>query len=116
VLSVAKLKLADLEKEERTRLENHQQFGSGKATFNDLLVEYRVRLEANHSIKPRTRAYYNERIEAMLKNWRDLRQFDIRTLKPEDCERWAAKYVKEVQPDEFQQHDRGVAGNSSDRR
>jgi hypothetical protein len=46
VLSVAKLKLADLEKEERTRLENHQQFGSGKATFSDLLVEYRTRLEA----------------------------------------------------------------------
>jgi hypothetical protein len=41
-LSVAKLKLADLEKEERTR----QRFGSGKATFSDLLVEYRTRLEA----------------------------------------------------------------------
>ena len=101
VLSVAKLKLADLEKEERTRLENHQQFGSGKATFDDLLTEYRTRLEANHSIKPRTRAYYNERIEAMLKNWPDLRQFDVRKLKPEDCERWAAKYVKESSPTNF---------------
>ncbi|HOF47167.1 MAG TPA: hypothetical protein PLY00_02915 [Verrucomicrobiota bacterium] len=50
VLSVAKLKLADLKKEERTRLENHKQFGSGKATFDDLLAEYRTRLEANHSI------------------------------------------------------------------
>ena len=50
VLSVAKLKLADLEKEERTRLENHKQFRSGKATFDDLLTEYRTRLEANHSI------------------------------------------------------------------
>jgi len=48
VLSVAKLKLADLEKEERTRLENHKQFGAGKATFDDLLVEYRTRLEAHH--------------------------------------------------------------------
>ena len=33
VLSVAKLKLADLEKEERVKLENHQQFSSGKATL-----------------------------------------------------------------------------------
>jgi hypothetical protein len=78
VLSVANLKLADLEKEERTRLENHQQFGSAKATFSDLLVEYRTGPEANHSIKPRTRAYYNERIEAMLKNGSALRQFDVR--------------------------------------
>jgi hypothetical protein len=38
VLSVAKLKLADLEKEERTRPENHKQFGSGKATFDDLVA------------------------------------------------------------------------------
>jgi hypothetical protein len=94
VLSVAKLKLADLEKEERTRSENHQ-------LFSDLLAEYRTRLEANHSIKPRTRAYYNQRIEAMLKNWPDLRQFDVRKRKPEDCERWAAKYVKEYSPMNF---------------
>ena len=78
VLSVAKLKLADVEKEERSRLENHQQFESGKATFCDLLTEYRTRLEANHSIKPRTRAYYNERIEAMLKNWPELGESDVR--------------------------------------
>src|SRR5258708_5492028 len=93
VLSRAKLKLADLDKEERARLENHQQFASGKATFNNLLTEYRTRLEANHSIKPRTRAYYNERIEAMLKNWPDLRHCDVTKLKPEDAERSSATYV-----------------------
>jgi len=101
VLSVAKLKLADVEKEERSRLENHQQFESGKATFSDLLTEYRTRLEANHSIKPRTRTYYNERIEAMLKNWPELGESDVRRLKPEDCERWAAKYVKQSSPTNF---------------
>ena len=64
-------------------------------------MEYRTRLEANHSIKPRTRTYYNERIDAMLKNWPDLRQCDMRKLKPDDCERWAAKYVKESSPTNF---------------
>ena len=34
----------------------------------------------------------------MLKNWPDLRQFVVRKLKPEDCERWAAKYVKAPLP------------------
>lgn len=101
VLNVAKRKLADLEKEDRTRLENHKQFGSAKATFDDLLAEYRTRLEANHSIKPRTRAYYNERIEAMLQSWSELRHFDARKLKPEDCEPWAAEYVKESRPMNF---------------
>jgi len=44
VFSVAKLKLADVEKHERAKLENHQQFASGKATFNDLPAENRTRL------------------------------------------------------------------------
>ena len=101
VLSVAELKLADLEKEERTRLENHRQADAGKASFGDLLAEYRTRLEANHGIKPRTRTYYNERIEALLKNWSDLGPSEVRKLKPEDCERWAAKYVKESSPTNF---------------
>jgi hypothetical protein len=37
----------------------------------------------------------------MLKNWRNLRQFDVRKIKPEDCERWAAEYVKESSPTSF---------------
>ena len=55
VLSVAKLKLADLEKEERSKLENVERIDSGTAIFSDLVSEYRTRLEANHSIKSRTR-------------------------------------------------------------
>ena len=101
VLSVAKLKLADLEIEERARLENHRQYASGKTIFDDLLTEFRTRLDANHSIKPRTRTYYNERVEAMLKSWPDLRQSDVRKLKPDDCQRWAAKYVGESSPTVF---------------
>src|SRR5438552_12333352 len=67
-ISVAKLKLADLDKEERAKLENRERFVAGKVTFNDLLTDYRTRLDANHSIKPRTREYYAERIAAMLKS------------------------------------------------
>jgi integrase len=100
-LGVAKLKLADLEKEERSKLENIERIDEGTAIFKDLATEYRARLEANHSIKPRTRAYYVERLDAMLKSWPELREFEVRKMKPEDCERWAAKYVKEASPTNF---------------
>jgi len=100
-VSVAKLKLADLDKEERAKQENRERFVAGKATFNDLVKDYQTRLEANHRIKPRTREYYNERLDAMLKSWPDLGDFDVRKLKSEDCERWAAKYAVEASPTNF---------------
>ena len=48
VLSVAKLKLTDLEKGERVKLENHQQFAGGKVTFSDLKGRF-VSLDALHT-------------------------------------------------------------------
>jgi integrase len=37
----------------------------------------------------------------MLRDWPELRGFDVRKMKPEDCARWAAKYVKEASPTNF---------------
>ena len=43
----------------------------GQLFFSDLITEYRSRLEANHSIKSRTREYYLERLDAIRGNCRD---------------------------------------------
>jgi hypothetical protein len=53
VLSVAKLRLADLEKEERKRAEQQVEVTAGKMTFESALSNYRVRLAGDASIKPR---------------------------------------------------------------
>ena len=85
VLSVAKLKLADFEKGERAKAEAHGRVLDGKATVGDLIVEYKTRLETNHSIKKRTRDYYQERLAALLKSWPEPENLDVRRVLREQC-------------------------------
>lgn len=88
---VAKIKLADLEKEEREKLESSACFEGEEITFKDLLKEYRDRLDRDRSIKPRTRDYREECIKRILKAWPELPSMDARKIRKEDCEKWAAR-------------------------
>ena len=54
VLSVAKLRLGDLEKKERQLAEYQVAVADGSMTVEDALVTYRQRLEGDASIKPNT--------------------------------------------------------------
>lgn len=104
VLSVAKLKLADLEKKERVTLERQGRLQDGKTVFTDLVQEYREKLETSErtkEIKPNTKTYYSERLHALLKSWPALQQADVRRLSEDDCRRWAAEYVKHVSPTNY---------------
>jgi hypothetical protein len=56
-LTVAKLKLADLEKELRSQAESGVKLTEGAVPFDELLAEYRERLKRNHTIKQRSRDY-----------------------------------------------------------
>ena len=101
VLSVAKLKLADLEKQERAKLEGRQRLTEGKAFFRDLVKEYLERLDGNPNLKPRTKEYYKERLAAMLKSWPGLNDMDVRKLTEDDCRQWASRYAKQASSTNF---------------
>ena len=55
VRSVAKPRLADVEKRERSNLEAHTSLVASDATVRDLVKLWRERMEAEHPVKPRTR-------------------------------------------------------------
>ena len=92
-LSVAKLRLADLEKAERQMAEHATAFSGGKMTFADALAIYRQRLHGDASLKPRTKAHREERISALLKTWPILEKMDVRKITKQDCLVWAASYL-----------------------
>lgn len=92
VLSVAKLRLADLEKKERQVAEHARGFVDGKMTFGDALGVFRQRLQGDASLKPRTKAHREERIQALLKTWQGLPKLDVRNITKHDCLTWAAGY------------------------
>jgi hypothetical protein len=90
--------LSDLEKREREHREGRQRVMEGKGVFRDLAKEYQERLDGMPNLKPRTRQYYNERLEAMLKSWPGLNAVDVRKLTEDDCRQWAnrLKMVQEI--------------------
>jgi len=68
-VSVAKLRLADLEKEERQKAESQTSVANGKMTFKEALAIFRKHLKGDINLKPRSKDYREERIVALLKSW-----------------------------------------------
>jgi integrase len=91
VLSVAKLRLGDFEKQERQRAESVDSVSYGKMTVNDAIELHRRRVAGDVSLKPRTRQYHDQRITALLKSWPGLDKKEIRSLTKTDCLNWSAK-------------------------
>jgi hypothetical protein len=69
VLSVAKLRLSDEEKKYRQVAQRQLavQRGRGQMNFDDALEIYRARLAANTEIKSKTKHYYKQRIDSLLR-------------------------------------------------
>lgn len=100
-LTVAKLRLADLEKAERLLAENATAVAGGKMTVGDALKTYRTRLHGDRSLKPRTKAYREECISKLLRTWPKLEATDVRLINKTTCLDWAARLGKEACPSVF---------------
>jgi hypothetical protein len=85
VLSVAKLRLIDLEKAERQMGEHALAFQVDKMTFADALAIYRQRLHGDASLKTRTKAHREERISVVLKTWPLIEKMDVRKITKQDA-------------------------------
>ncbi len=96
VLTVAKLRLGDFEKSQRQAAESQAEAKQGKMLFSEALKILRSRIEGDATLKPRSRAYYEQRLVALLKSWPVLEQKDVRTITKSDCLDWAAKFARET--------------------
>ncbi len=94
VLSVAKLRLTDEEKKHRQAAQRQMaiQRGRGQMTFGDALEIYRARLQANPDIKSKTKDYYEQRVDSLLRTWPGLEKTNVRDLSKQTCVDWAARY------------------------
>jgi len=98
---VAKLRLSDLEKEERQRVECQAAVANGQMTFGEALAIYKERLQGRVDIKARSKAYWEERIAALLKSWPELERMDVRRITKTACMDWASRYAKKVSSTNF---------------
>jgi integrase len=100
-ISVAKLRLGDLEKQERQRAEHQTAVADGTMAFADALAIYKQRLAGDGSLKPRSKVYREDRIAALLKSWPGLAKTDTRKISKTDCLGWAADYGQKAAPSNF---------------
>ncbi|MCW5557811.1 MAG: site-specific integrase [Verrucomicrobiae bacterium] len=100
-VSIAKLKLADLEREERTRQEAVSRLDDAATSFQTLLNGFLGELDQNPRIKPRTRQYWRERASALLASWPTLAESEARKITETECERWAARFATAAAPSNF---------------
>ncbi len=101
VLSVAKLRLGDLEKKERQLAEHQTAAADGRMSFGDALAIYEQRLKGDASLKPRTREYHQQRINALLRSWPELKQTELRNITKSDCLNWSPTFSQGRSPTAF---------------
>jgi integrase len=99
-LSVAKLRLADLEKSERQQVIS-ESGDSGKMSFGNALQTYLRRLEADQDRKPSLRKYRLETVKAILTTWPGIEKTDVRKIGERECEDWADRLRQQYSPHRF---------------
>jgi len=102
---VAQARLAEFLKEHRQRVGNG---GCGKdcsipakMLFHEAAEQHLRNLDNNVRLKPRTRAYWQERLRALEKSWPNLSNTEIRKITLGDCKEWAGKYGKTASPTNY---------------
>jgi integrase len=100
-LTVAKLRLSDFLREEHRKAESLDNTVRGKMTFGDAIEIFKEKLEANKALKPRSKVYRLERLDALLRSWPNLDRTDIGKIRKSDCEAWADRFGKTASPTAF---------------
>jgi integrase len=103
---VAQARLAEFLKDHRQRVGNGGGGGkdcgvSAKMTFGEAATSHLRDLDDNVKIKPRTRAYYRERLRALEKSWPNLSRTEIRKITLGDCKEWAGRYGRIAAPTNY---------------
>ena len=92
VLTVAKLRLADLQKSERESAEIRDSATKGRMTFGDCVTIFKSQSEASNLLKPTSKLYRQEIIQSITKSWPGIETRDIRRFTINDLNSWAAEY------------------------
>jgi len=98
VLSVAKLRLADvLDTEHKAVAPSHTKI-VGKMVFGDALAIFKQRQELATDIKDTTKAYNERAATDLLKTWPGLAETDVKRITKFECLEWRAKFGKRYSP------------------
>ena len=93
VFSVAKLKVGDVEKDERSKgmvAASESLTEGGETTVQRFIGIYLTHTANDSALRRATKTRRETAVKAILKTWQDLPLRDARRVTPTDCQRWAA--------------------------
>ena len=94
ILSVAKLRLADVVDAEHRAVAPSQTKIVGKMTFGDALAIFRERQKHATDVKDSTKRYNERAAIDLLKTWAGLEQMDVKRITKFDCLEWRSRFGK----------------------
>jgi hypothetical protein len=92
VLTVAKLRLADLEKSEREAVESRDSASKGRMTFGTYVAIFKTQTETSSLLKPSAKHYRHEILDSICKSWPGIEARDVRRFSASECNTWAARF------------------------
>jgi integrase len=98
VFSVAKQRLPDVIRSHRSKGESIKAHSTGRMTVRDAAQFYLAKVDANVSLKPRSKDYRHMMLDFIQRSWPALFDTDIRKVHERDCEEWLAKYQLHYSP------------------
>ena len=98
VLSVAKLRLADVLDTEHKAVAPSQTKIVGKMIFADALAIFKERQKHATDIKDSTKIYNGRAADDLLKTWGGLEQMDVKRITKFDCLEWRSRFGKRYSP------------------
>lgn len=100
-ITTAQLRLADHLKGERTAAEKLHPKDRAVMTFDQAEAVFFERLDADDTLKPRTKDYYRDRALALKRSWPELGEKKVRSISRQQCEAWGNKFRLGSSPTAF---------------
>jgi integrase len=101
VLSVAAQRLPDKIKETNDEQVLLASGSDPRITFEAAAKIYIERVNSSPDFKPRTKAYHQERLDAFIKSWPDVKAKAIKDFTKADCIEWRNRFATEYSPTSF---------------
>jgi integrase len=98
VVSVAKLRLADMLKEHRGDHQTKESIRQGRMNFSDGLEIHLGSIDADPSLKPATKIYWRRVMEFIEKSWPEALHRDVRKFSEADLRTWLTTFSKRYAP------------------
>jgi integrase len=99
VFSVAKLRLADVEKQMRAQgraaAAEDKPDGSSETAVSRFIAAYRTQTANDASLAAATKSRREIALKALEKTWPQLGERDVRRITPTECQDWAARALKQ---------------------